>query len=589
MIYTNHNFPCLVKGGENIEDAFAPQITLDEKYHRIARNTLRHLTYGVSFKQSKLLTWDNFSALFIHRNGALLAAIRHELQNLFFNAYECLHNQQMDAEAEDRAGILITHLLTMYPFLDGKDGDRLFIPQKINQKWDLIEYINERIDISPQKGFLAKFLKDEDRLYAYGLVPKSTTYAQPYLCIMGSAYPSAQGAKFNWLYNFAWNKSVGEAHDTSKLEQWIQKHHSIITLGHSKGGTVAMILAAKFADQIAKAECLCPTALTTATLNNLITKWNDIPDEKKPHINIYTQAGDPIFYLDNIFLPNTTFFYIRVPNVFVNHLMAHIHYLVGRQSVEISKMDYTAECFTSGWRNYLSMNKQALNVVIFPILYTTCLLSFCIRDVKDFCKRQLNTLMEDGFQSGLLVYAAATCLGLSLPLPFCLLTGTTIIQRLSSGFNKGEKLTSSLALMGLLALAVTATVSIVGIVYSLTRPFSGFLPKGPTKGNHTPAKTTKSLYAPPQPETSKENNSRTASNDAINKNAIDSCDDVRENVNQTTKLLINTFGKNTVMINTGDTTYDQDQQQRATTPQIANNRTIDNNRFTPPCDRVMKL
>lgn len=462
-------FPCFVKNGKRVEDPACARND-EEKYKIIARNALRHLTYGVPLRECKLLTGANFSALFINRDDKLLAAVREELQNIFANANHYVNNiayNTHDLAAENRFEVFIKNLLAVYPFLNPQQNEHLLLPQKVNGKWQPVEYAFEKIDISPQSGLLSKLIEDEDRLYAYGLVPCDRAEAKPYLLFMGSAYPSSQGAEINWLYNFKPNYSVGEGHDTTFLDKWIKQHNNITTIGHSKGGTMAMITAAKYPKEIAEADCLNPTALNEATIRRLNPRWLKTPSPKRPHINVFTQMGDPVFYIEKRFLSGTNFYQIWDKAGPTNGIISHIHYLAGREYACIKKLDTRDQEINPKWRDFVTQNKQALNWIIFPILYTKLCLKLAARKAKQLCDKAEAIFKSSFLLGGTTAYTLFSGLGSSLPLSLCAATGLLATYCIYKSIVPCIKIASSATFSMVLAGAFFATVAAVALLQVL--------------------------------------------------------------------------------------------------------------------------
>lgn len=506
-LYNNENFPCFVKNGADIED---PQTASNEKekYARIARNALRHLTYGTSLRESKLLTWDNFSALFIKRDAKLFDALRKEMQNVFSNVYLCLNQQQLDPLAEKRVEIFINNLLCAYPFMDPKRNEKVILPQKINNSWQQIKYHFKKIDISPQSGLLSKLIEDEDRLYAYGLV-STHRFASPYLLLEGSTYPSRQGAALNWLYNFKPNTSVGEGHDTNILSRWIERHRNITVAGHSKGGTMAMIIASKFPYWISQANCLNPTGLSRATINRLKSTWKQVPNIIKPQINIYTQAGDPVFLIENSFLTNIFFYRIGKITDGYGAVESHAHYLTGRKTASIAEiLDFEREIFSKK-RQFISDLKEALNWALFPILYMKLCCKLSLRKVERFCNQHAALIKSTLFLSAIglsglliasglgapLILAVAAKIGVPLAVTTVCASTITACTVSSIALPKLAKVTANVASSALFysaaMLAVCTTLTIGMVLSSLKIGLRSLLP--------TSKKTCPILHPPAKP------------------------------------------------------------------------------------------
>ncbi|MCZ6925320.1 MAG: hypothetical protein O7D30_08465 [Rickettsia endosymbiont of Ixodes persulcatus] len=272
-------------------------------------------------------------------------------------------------------------LLALYPFVDPQENEKIILPQKINGQWIRVEYQFEKIDISPQTGLLAKWLEDKDRIYAYGLRPSTDAHpdAESHLLLMGTTYPTGQGAALGNIYNFLPGNSVGEGHDTTHLDAWIKNQAGKVKVsGQSKGATMAMITAVRHPNKVSEAHCLNPTALNLRTLNRLERQWDSLA--QKPQINIYDQNYDPVFPLENGFLKDVNIYkiypdktdissYFRyMPSFMQRAYEAHIHNFAGRESALVLRGSIHRENI-SRKREFFGDMKEGINVVIFPLGY----------------------------------------------------------------------------------------------------------------------------------------------------------------------------------------------------------------------------
>ena len=200
------------------------------RYAIHAKNLLQHLTQGAFAcgkegdvcLDSPLAHPDIRRALLQERDPQLLDACRVEMQQIYSNLFNQLNADQVTLEQEKHYELFQKTLLGAYPFLDPAEGEKVFIPQKIDGKWQFIDYQFTRLDISPQSGPLAWVLDKTDRIYAYGLTTNHLK-ASSHLLFMGTTYPAGQGAKLADLYNYYPNHSVGEAHDMTAVNQWLKQ------------------------------------------------------------------------------------------------------------------------------------------------------------------------------------------------------------------------------------------------------------------------------------------------------------------------------------------------------------------------------
>jgi pimeloyl-ACP methyl ester carboxylesterase len=412
-IYSCAHIPVgLIGSSDELEtDELEPATGEVTDYNKIARNVFRYIVRGteVDAKRGNIKKGLAFveNALTKKRHSGLSFALREEFQTILTNIAQRLVKPPgndiglIEPDDEKQYEILISNLLAAYPFLDPHEDKvgTLFVPQKINGiDWCNIGYRVEKIDVSPQSGLLSKLIRDEDRVYAYGLIPiDPNSPAECQLILMGTTYPSGQGANLSGLRKYNPRHSIGEGYDWSLLEKWIEGQSKKIKLtGHSQGGTSAMCIAAMYADKISRADCLNPPALCKATLNRLNPNWEKIPKHKRPQIHVYAQQGDPAYPLEYGFLEGTKIFRIipgadkcsnlnpLLPRFFQKTLESHLHHFVGRESSLILQLNAEQESFSYG-REFRDDMKDTLNWIFYPFMYSDLVAGFVKRTMKEWC------------------------------------------------------------------------------------------------------------------------------------------------------------------------------------------------------------
>ncbi|HVY53723.1 MAG TPA: hypothetical protein VHA13_04315, partial [Gammaproteobacteria bacterium] len=289
-----------------------------------------------------------------------------------------------------------------------------------------VTYQFEQLDISPQSWPLSSILEKEDRIYAFGLTT-SQQDAESHLLLMGTTYPAGQGAALAVAYNFYPLHSVGEGHDTTKVDQWIDNQKAVKITGHSKGATMAMITAARHSDKITQADCLNPTALSSSTLERLKLIWNK--RTKTPQINVYAQAGDCVFQLERGFLEGTNLYRVipntdkssmncgapvPLPNFIRKGYEAHIHHFLGRSNALVLRMSVATEN-KSKWREFRNDIKYLLNWLRFPLEFLETTVTILARKAKRFYARHPKMIKAAIIVASLITLGALAYSGLLLP------------------------------------------------------------------------------------------------------------------------------------------------------------------------------
>lgn len=372
---------------------------------RAARNLLRFITFGA------LVTADsgcNRSLALVENgltkkdNADLLAAILVETKNLFSNLSIRLTGE-LQFDNEEHIKLFISCLLSLLPFLNPELGSKIIIPQKINDYWIAEEYeFNQRFDLSPINGMLADILEPKDRMYDYALVPcDALSNAQNHLLLMGTTYPTGQGAEIADLENYCPGKSIGEGHNLREIQAWLMKTPNKKTniAGHSKGGTMAMIIAAEHPDKIDEAICLNPAALHSNTLKRLQGPWEAMKSFPNPTIKVLTQFGDPLFHIEKGFLHDTQLYLITpkeqspssykpfIPSFIQKIFEAHIQYFIGREDVKVTRLSLESENQRVR-REFFDDMKEGANLILYPTKYAEVYASIRIgRKIDLFCEK----------------------------------------------------------------------------------------------------------------------------------------------------------------------------------------------------------
>lgn len=418
----------------------------DSLYNGHAQNLLRHLLRGVpicdidgqSHTESQLAQGPILQGLLTKKAPEFLKALREEMQNIFDHAFiQILNVSNPNPHHIKQYQIFAKLFLSIYPFLEPADGEELRIPWQAPsdpENWQQVTYQCKRKDISPTSGPLSWVLEEQDRLYAYVLEPKpkltadSKEATQPpaHLIFMGTPHPTAQGADLAVLGNFAFRRSVGEWHDMTKVNEWLenQADKGVIVSGHSKGGVMAMMYAAQHPIKIEEANCLDPTGLCLPTLDRLCRKWNETRD--KPAVNVYSTKDDPAFPLESGFLAGTNIYRIVpltkksafncrwLPEWLGRAYEAHIHHLASRSNLLVLQSDTLRENKRAK-RILLDEIKSKINYLRFPVMYIELLIKIIARKIERFFDNYSKLIRGSLIVLGLIACALLAWLGVMNP------------------------------------------------------------------------------------------------------------------------------------------------------------------------------
>lgn len=422
MVYVDgYGLPRLFSEGDELEaDLVCVQESKTEDQldlNIVARNVLRNIFRGTVLNSDpKYLSGLGVALKNIEKekNPKFFAALRAETHKVLSNVCEQVVGTKEEKEEFSfnitQFKIFLSNLLSIYTFFDPIENEAITIPQDIpGLGWMRVSYRLNKIDISPKTGLLSLLIEDQDRMYAYTLTPQegSPPTAVSHLLLMGTTFQTGQGSALAALYNYFPRHSVGEAHELSLVSAWIKKEgmtRKIHVSGLSKGATMAMIVAAMHPDIVVQADCLNPTGLCHETLNRLMPLWLKACANSIPIINVYAQAGDPVFPLENGFLPGTNIYRILtdaaqcsaqfsyVPQFLQRIFESHVNNFAGRKNIFIIKVNLDSQNHTLR-REFFADVKGGVSWVVFPIKYMHYASALCMRKVRACITRDV----EPGF------------------------------------------------------------------------------------------------------------------------------------------------------------------------------------------------
>ncbi|MCX7116886.1 MAG: alpha/beta hydrolase-fold protein [Legionellales bacterium] len=535
IVYLNSHLPNLIGDTESFEDS--SKLSAEEKYACEARNVFRHLFRGTPFSakdgdwyaRSFLASETLLQTALSQRVPELYTAFRTEVQCMLDKAFAALLAGDWTSETERQYAIFQSTLLSSLPFMDPVVGESIYLPQKIDGKWRRISYQFVRLDVSPTNGLLAAVLEEEDHLYAYALESRNKQ-AKSHLLLMGTTHPTGQGSGLSSAYNFYPRHSVGEAHHMGEIDAWLAKQRpkNVIVTGQSKGGTMAMITAAKHPDKVTQAHCLNPSGLCKATLKRLSPSWHRLGKGVKPQINVYAQCGDPVFPIEQGFLEGTDIYRVishtkkpafnmaaPLPRIVRKAYEAHIHHFVGREAVLFLRVNQASETNTKK-RDFLDDLKSLLNWFRFPLEIGRMFVGIIHRKFERFCRnhtKELTTILFiatlaacgilafTGFLTplvGLMASPLAALFGVSLSASafYGLMIGLSIVSAclVTPLLRLSNALLTTFAKMGysMISAAAHIAVLIIGTVWSgVKRAAKTWDPSAVIFANTTPSETAK--------------------------------------------------------------------------------------------------
>lgn len=262
----------------------------------IARNALRLLMMGWPDSWAQLISWPLFKAIFIQRNPLLLKSMRLAFQQGFETLFNQLKNLELTETQNEQVQLYLSNCMSILPISDITPYESIKIPQKINGEWVMVDYHVQPIELTSAKGIKRYFIKDQDRVFAYGLEPISNAQAQPHLIFMGTTYPAGQGFVPQINTDFEGATTVGSSLYRSgrqKIKEWLVKQNKAVHVcGISLGGSLSLLLAIDQGQYIGRVDALNPPGLHEPWGKNEYDGWDKLVI--KPTVVIQKQANDPV-------------------------------------------------------------------------------------------------------------------------------------------------------------------------------------------------------------------------------------------------------------------------------------------------------
>ncbi|RUR11132.1 hypothetical protein [Legionella sp. km772] len=262
----------------------------------VARNALRFLMMGWSSSWTELISWPIFKAIYIQRDPTLVRAMRLAFQQGFEHLFNYLSPLELNEQQKEQVQLYLSNCINLLPYSDLTPYESIKIPQLIGNKWELIDYYVTPIELTSQEGINGYFIKDHDRVFAYGLQAINNERAQTHLIFMGTTYPAGQGFVPQVDSDLRAFDSVGNSLYQSgreKILQWLaEQKQKIHVCGVSLGGALSLLFALDQGEHIDRVDALNPPGLAENWGENPYDRWDSLTN--KPQVVIQQQADDPV-------------------------------------------------------------------------------------------------------------------------------------------------------------------------------------------------------------------------------------------------------------------------------------------------------
>jgi pimeloyl-ACP methyl ester carboxylesterase len=271
-----------------------------EKANIIARNAIRLLMMGWQNEWRELVSSSVLKAVFLKRDRAFTQGMRLAFQQGFQHVFEQLKALNLNPDINilefKQIQIYLSNCLALLPYGDINPYESISIPQWINGSWQMVAYSVHPIELTPTSGFTSLFIRDQDRVFAYGLEPIHNPDAEPHLIFMGTTYPAGQGFWFQIKTDLEAFETAGKQlyrASHHKIAQWLDKQtKKPHVCGISLGGALSLLLALHQGDKLASVITLNPPGLYRSLKRSRFDRWAQL--EKKPPVIVQKNANDPI-------------------------------------------------------------------------------------------------------------------------------------------------------------------------------------------------------------------------------------------------------------------------------------------------------
>jgi len=273
-------------------------LTQEEYYLASARNGLRLLMMGWQENWQDILDYPLLRAIILRRDRRFLKAMRFAFQQGFDNIYEQLNHSNVTPEDHPNIELYLANCLSLLPYADLTPYESFKIPQYIDGQWQQIEYKVKPIELTAKRGLKRAMLRDEDRVFAYGLTPIVHDKAHCHLIFMGTAYPAGQGFApqvATDLEAFATAGHILYKSGRREILKWLNNNpnKTVDVCGVSLGGSLSLLLAMDQGHRLNRVISHNPAGVYKPFFRkSRFNHWDDFIH--RPYLTVVKQGNDPV-------------------------------------------------------------------------------------------------------------------------------------------------------------------------------------------------------------------------------------------------------------------------------------------------------
>ncbi len=329
-----------------------PKLNHQSEVHNLALQIIRGNAppLTVLLEKSEIL-----KAVVWEKDLELLRECRELLQHLFIDMVTTHDLSTLSENESFHMEMIIGDLLSLFPFLQPKAGEPLHVPIRINNKWQMADYIIEPIQLTPDwMG---------SPLVAYGLKPENTNEHPPLLIFKGTTFPTDTGFSLSLLTDINPGASVGSYAfriGREKIKAWLDcQINKTIIYGKSLGGTQAWRCAINYPEKVEKVLAYGAPGFSDRDKD----RWHKVKD--KPQIHMFYQKGDPVPYFDKASTHDGIHHYQVYGQTPRKGILAHADIYSTHKDSKITKMT-TSKVQSTYKRFALTTLRNVCSAILFP-------------------------------------------------------------------------------------------------------------------------------------------------------------------------------------------------------------------------------
>ncbi|HSW71862.1 MAG TPA: hypothetical protein VLG44_00440 [Chlamydiales bacterium] len=319
------------------------------------------------FSSTWLTNLQNLKGVFLEKDLRLLRGMEGELASIL--EYACLRMPSPQEETLFQA--FVGNIISLIPYSYPEEGTTFTIPQKINGKWEAVEYqLEKRIELTP------KFFSSP--IVAYALVSEN---GPPLLTFLGTTYPAADGFVATLLADCTPFFSVGRAPylwGKGKIAEWLQGKTGVRLFGMSLGGALCFHTLYDHREKIQSLDVYNPPGLY----------WKETFDGSV-EVNIYYQENDLVASMGFFPEGKNVSVYRVFPEKMENPLKAHARVYTGSDRLAMLKNDPAYEN-RRGVRIFFTFLHFTIGILSIPLFVLTLLLQLLYRGIQ-YCIPKMKT------------------------------------------------------------------------------------------------------------------------------------------------------------------------------------------------------